>query len=141
MVLKYNGGFLKDDQATLESLGILPWSELVVLGDQVLNEQVQQIASGNEEEVGQITRIRHIMKEPVSVSSRVTQLEQGPIEKDEIAYLSEVVMRALLALDGIECASSFTTARQERRQAVGFCQSLLDRVDALKSTCQQQQKL
>lgn len=36
MTLKYNNGFLRDDQATLESLGILPGSELVVLGDQVL---------------------------------------------------------------------------------------------------------
>ncbi|ORZ18711.1 hypothetical protein BCR42DRAFT_324967 [Absidia repens] len=157
MKLQYNGGNLKDDQATLESLGILPYSVIVVSGDQVLNEQVQQTASGNEEEVGCLSRIRKIMAESQPLLSRVSYLEQQQQQqqqqqgdgmdaaqqqatKDELLYISEVLMRALLALDGVECPSSFTTARQERRQTVHFCQDLLDRVDGLKSWAQQQQQ-
>ncbi|CAO3599077.1 unnamed protein product [Absidia cylindrospora] len=155
MKLQYNGGNLKDDQATLESLGILPYSVIVVSGDQVLNEQIEQTASGNEEEVGCLSRIRNIMAESQPLLSRVCILEQQQQQqdqgmdatqqqatKDELLYISEVLMRALLALDDVECPSSFTTARQERRQTVHFCQDLLDRVDGLKSwTQQQQQKL
>lgn len=116
---------------------------------------MQQIASGNEEEVGCLSRIRKIMAESQPLLSRVSTLEQQQQQqddgmdavqqqatKDELSYLSEVLMRALIALDGVECPSSFATARQERRQTVHFCQDLLDRVDALKSWNQQQpQKL
>lgn len=59
-------------------------------------------------------------------------------QKNEAMYISEMLVRALLTLDGVECPSSFVTARQERRAAVHFCQDLLDRVDKLKALYPQQ---
>ncbi|KAI8099933.1 uncharacterized protein BX664DRAFT_254211 [Halteromyces radiatus] len=141
MTLLYNGGYLQDDQATIASLGIRPYATIVVLGDQVLNEQAQQTASGNEEEVGCLSRIQKVMDQSQTWEKRISTLEQGDIQdKDEVLYLSEMLMRALITLDGVVCPSSFTTARQQRRDVVHLCQSLLDRVDSLKSSYQDGKK-
>ncbi|KAI9299548.1 hypothetical protein BJ944DRAFT_274138 [Cunninghamella echinulata] len=171
MTLQYNGGYLKDDQATLVSLGIQPSSILVVHGENVNAEQLQQTASGNEEEVGCLARIHKVMENAQPLVAKVKALEnQQPLlllnsidtidqhhqpqengggaetttssllqeQKNEAMYISEMLVRALLTLDGVECPSSFVTARQERRAAVHFCQDLLDRVDKLKALYPQQ---
>ncbi|CAO3649144.1 unnamed protein product [Cunninghamella blakesleeana] len=178
MTIQYNGGYLKDDQATLISLSIHPGSTLLVHGENVNAEQLQQIASGNEEEVGYLTRIQKIMENTRPLEIRVKALEdiqeqqqekQSSLlnthhtnsassssqdindekkedlslyeeQQSEVMYISEMLVRSLLTLDGVECPSSFATARQERRAAVHFCQNLLDRVDKLKSLYIQQQQ-
>lgn len=52
-------------------------------------------------------------------------------------YLSEVLMQALIALDGVDCPSEFATARTNRRQAVKQCQALMDSVDQSRAILKQ----
>lgn len=49
--------------------------------------------------------------------------------QDKGIYLSEKIMQGLISLDGVECPSSFETARQRRRDGVKLSQKLLERVD------------
>lgn len=49
--------------------------------------------------------------------------------QDTGIYLSEKIMQGLISLDGVECLSSFETARQRRRDGVRLSQQLLERVD------------
>lgn len=49
--------------------------------------------------------------------------------QDTGIYLSEKIMQGLISLDGVECPSSFETARQRRRDGVRLSQQLLERVD------------
>lgn len=52
-------------------------------------------------------------------------------------YLSELLMQALITLDGVECPSEFETARANRRQGVKICQELMDRVDQSRAVLKQ----
>jgi BAG domain len=52
--------------------------------------------------------------------------------QDTGAYLSEKLMQALFALDGIQCQPGFHTARQKRKESVNFAQELHDRIDQIK---------
>lgn len=110
--------------------------------------QTEQTASGNPEEASLITRIRHIMQDVIStfqqkiqeyeqdVAKFVSSKNQDPKTKKKLqetgAYLSEKLMQALLALDGIQCQPGFHTARQKRKENVNLAQDLHDRVDQIK---------
>jgi hypothetical protein len=52
-------------------------------------------------------------------------------------HLSELLMQALITLDGVECPSEFETARANRRQGVKICQELMDRVDQSRAVLKQ----
>lgn len=116
-------------------------------------EQVRQTASGNPEEVGYMMRISKIMKtvqgslEKVEefntkvkfITEREANVDQ-PFRKeveDLGIYLSEVLMQALIALDGVECPPDFVTARTNRRQGVKQCQALMDSVDQSRAILKQ----
>ncbi|KAI8070742.1 hypothetical protein BC940DRAFT_235338 [Gongronella butleri] len=145
MTAKYNGGFLKDDNATLVSLGIRPYATIQLLGDAVNNQQVQQTASGNPEEVGCLLRIDAINTRIAALGKKAVELEhqvKAP-PKDTHAltqslnYLCEMLMKELMALDAVECPAAFATARQNRRNAVSKCQAMLDNIEQWKAQLQQ----
>lgn len=68
----------------------------------------------------------------------VIENPQLPERRKEIEdlgiYLSELLMQALITLDGVDCPSEFQTARQNRRMGVKQCQELMDRVDQSRAT-------
>ncbi|CAO3599141.1 unnamed protein product [Absidia cylindrospora] len=98
---------------------------------------MHQTTSGDLEEVGACNIIDKVVHETESLAIYVAQLEQQqqqqPPKMDELRHVSEILTRALITLDGVECPSLFDKARHDRRQAIRFCKELLDRVDAMKS--------
>jgi hypothetical protein len=109
---------------------------------------MEQTASGNPEEASLVTHIKNIMKEVNSdfgvqikqyeqdVGKFMSSKDQGPKAKKKLqdtgAYLSEKLMQALFALDGVQCQPGFHTARQKRKESVNQAQDLHDRVDQIK---------
>jgi hypothetical protein len=71
------------------------------------------------------------------VGKFVQSRNQDPKAKKKLLemgmYLSEKLMQALLALDGIQCQPGFHTARQKRKEGVNLAQDLHDRVDQIKA--------
>lgn len=106
---------------------------------------VKQTASGNPEEYGLMTRIAKVVdtlsdefveqinefEDTIAKDSKKKKLKEQDKKKlqDKGIYLSEKIMQAMISLDGVECPSSFETARQRRREGVRLSQQLLDRVD------------
>jgi hypothetical protein len=113
------------------------------------SEQAKQTASGNPEEVGFLLRISKAndkiedSKEPLEqleilVVSVMEYNEENRKQAEDLgASLSETLMQALIALDGVDCPPDFQTARLKRKQAVKICQELMDRVDQAKSILKQ----
>ncbi|KAG0165677.1 hypothetical protein DFQ28_008569 [Apophysomyces sp. BC1034] len=140
MVLMYLGAYLKDDTAPLTSCGIREGAEVTVFGERPDKEKVKQTASKDSEEYGYLTRIGKITKtlqervsqvdafEALANEGKNAQLDEKTVH-DEGVFLSESLMQALIALDGISCPPEFETARAQRRAAVKLSQQLLDRVD------------
>lgn len=85
----------------------------------------------NQEFVQQIDEFEDM----VSKDSKKKKLKEQDKKKlqDRGIYLSEKIMQAMISLDGVECPSSFETARQKRREGVRLSQQLLDRVDKSRS--------
>ncbi|RCH86044.1 hypothetical protein CU098_001804, partial [Rhizopus stolonifer] len=67
----------------------------------------------------------------------MTQTIKTEKEKDKqiykAAYLGEQLMHILFNLDGISCGQDFLEARRLRKEAVKVAQTLLDKVDDIKS--------
>jgi hypothetical protein len=104
---------------------------------------VKQTASGNPEEYGLMVRISKIvdtlsantLEEISEYEAMIDQTPSKPTEidkkklQDRGVYLSEKIMQGLISLDGVDCPSTFETARQRRREGVRLSQQLLERVD------------
>lgn len=58
--------------------------------------------------------------------------EEKAKQKQNHLYLSEMLLQALLKLDGFEVDSKWTQARSARKEGIKKVQSILDRVDAAK---------
>ncbi|CEP12934.1 hypothetical protein [Parasitella parasitica] len=144
MKLQVSGANLKDDNATLSSAGIHTDSIISLNGELADESVVKQTASGNPEEYGLMVRIAKIVDtlsdgtiekikefEDMILASSTQLLNENDKKKlqDKGIYLSERIMQALISLDGVECPSSFETARQRRREGVRLSQQLLERVD------------
>lgn len=107
---------------------------------------MKQTASGNPEEVGYMSRISKVMdkidgcKDQIEdFDIRVVSIIENPQgerkETEDLGiYLSELLMQALITLDGVDCPSQFETARANRRKGVKICQELMDRVDQTRAT-------
>ncbi|CAO3626129.1 unnamed protein product [Cunninghamella blakesleeana] len=155
MRLKVSGAHIKDDTATLSSVGIHPYCTVELSGEEVDQNQVEkEIKSGNMEEYGLVKRItdiiddlsKHVMEEmdafEVFVNEQQKEKENGiniteenkKKMQDKGLYFSERLMQALLKLDSVDCPMGFDTAKQKRRESVRFTQKLLDRVDVIRST-------
>ncbi|KAG1509155.1 hypothetical protein G6F53_007662 [Rhizopus delemar] len=152
MKLKVSGAFIKDDSASLQSSGIYRGCLIYVLGEKANTEQVKQTASGNPEEVGYMTRVSKIMEKVESSKSKIEQFDMMVIyilqgvetssekrkETEDLGiYLNEVLMQALIALDGVDCPFEFQTARANRKKGVKECQELLDRIEGSRSSLKQ----
>lgn len=71
----------------------------------------------------------------ISVIENPSQNEQERKETEDLGiHLSELLMQALITLDGVDCPSEFETARMNRRKGVKLCQELMDRVDQSRAT-------
>ncbi|KAL0143048.1 hypothetical protein V8B55DRAFT_1584218 [Mucor lusitanicus] len=144
MKLQVSGANLKDDNATLSSVGVHTNSVITLNGELVDESVVKQTASGNPEEYGLMVRIAKIVdtlsdgtvdqiaefEDMISASSgkKLGESDKKKLQ-DKGIYLSEKIMQGLISLDGVECPSSFETARQRRRDGVKLSQKLLERVD------------
>ncbi|CAO3673465.1 unnamed protein product [Umbelopsis ramanniana] len=148
MKLLASGAVMKDDSSPLSLYGLRAGSKILMLGQRPNAKQTEQTASGNPEEASLVTRIQHIMQEvnhdfvakikeyEQDVGKFMSSGQQDPRVKKKLqdtgAYLSEKLMQALFALDGIQCQPGFHTARQKRKESVNFAQDLHDRIDQIK---------
>lgn len=106
---------------------------------------MKQTASGNPEEYGLMTRIAKVVdtlsdgtleqisefEEMITKTQKKKKLNTTDKKtlQDRGIFLSEKIMQGLISLDGVECPSTFETARQRRREGVKLSQQLLERVD------------
>lgn len=106
---------------------------------------MKQTASGNPEEYGLMTRIAKVVdtlsdgtleqisefEELITKTQKKKKLNATDKKtlQDRGIFLSEKIMQGLIRLDGVECPSTFETARQRRREGVKLSQALLERVD------------
>lgn len=107
-------------------------------------EQTKLTVSGNPEEVGYMTRVSKIMEKVNNSKSKIEEFdmmvicilqnvdsgEQKRKEAETLGiYLYEILMQALIALDGVNCPFEFQTARANRKKGVKECQELMDRIE------------
>ncbi|CEG73249.1 hypothetical protein RMATCC62417_08667 [Rhizopus microsporus] len=144
MNLKVSGANIKDDTATLPSVGIYRGSVVYVFGEKTDMEQTKLTVSGNPEEVGYMTRVSKIMEKVNNSKNKIEEFdmmvicilqnvdsgEQKRKEAETLGiYLYEILMQALIALDGVNCPFEFQTARANRKKGVKECQELMDRIE------------
>ncbi|KAI8979088.1 hypothetical protein BDF20DRAFT_820243 [Mycotypha africana] len=144
---------MKDDTATLASVGVHTNSVVTLSGEKADESVVkQQTASGNPEEYALIQKIHQIVSRLSStlekeidefdeqINAYANNDDTMTLDAEEDAkqrkkwqekgiYLSETIMQALIKLDCVECPFDFETARQKRREGVKLSQRLLERVD------------
>ncbi|KAI8384976.1 uncharacterized protein BYT42DRAFT_281703 [Radiomyces spectabilis] len=142
MKLSVSGAKIKDDTATLASCGIHPGCEVILEGDTVNEADLQQVASGSDEEIALLSRVNDISDQLNGLVKDIEEFEAAvaqpkvPVDKkyleDTGIRLSELLMQALMKLDAVECPPEFTTARARRRENVKLSQSLMQRVDDAK---------
>ncbi|KAI8060874.1 hypothetical protein BC940DRAFT_263180 [Gongronella butleri] len=147
MRLTVSNANIKDDTATLVSVGIHPYCIVELQGEQVNEEQVAaSTQSGNPEEYALIRRMDVILsgmddllvvidEYEAMVQAAAPPLDEDAKKKihDKGVYCSEGLMQALIRLDSVECPMGFETARQQRRQGVRHVQKHLDRVDGMRT--------
>lgn len=78
------------------------------------------------------------MAHEVLISSKDDRLAPGTQEKlgEEHIRASELLLQALLKLDGVECGMGAEMARSERRKAVKQIQNWLTSIDHVKGQLQ-----
>ncbi|GFQ00520.1 bag family molecular chaperone regulator 4 [Phtheirospermum japonicum] len=118
------GGTEKDDDEDLQTAGVTDNSEVILLkakaNEQESYEEVPE-TSGNskgEEAVAEVLMMQDLVDRGIKV------------EDKEVVVLTEMLMRQLLKLDGIEAEGE---GRARRRAEVRRVQSLVETVDVLKS--------
>ncbi|KAI9361831.1 hypothetical protein BD770DRAFT_382749 [Pilaira anomala] len=145
MKLQVSGANMKDDTATLTSVGVCKDSIIILNGETVDESVLKETASGNPEEYGLMTKISKIVEQLSNGTvEKIEELEaliakcekkkklseqDKKILQDQGIFLSERIIQGIISLDGVECPSSFETARQRRREGVKLSQSLLERID------------
>ncbi|CAB5188540.1 uncharacterized protein OCT59_015406 [Rhizophagus irregularis] len=149
--LVFSGAIMKDDTATLSSLGIGPSSKVLLMGTKPDDKDLVQTTTGSPEEHALIERIsQSIEKTRTNLIPQIESLEtsastflsnqstNNDIDKtkskliDTHHYIIENLMQTLLTLDDVVCPPEFETARKKRREAVQYTQGLIDRVDSVK---------
>ncbi|KAI8380344.1 hypothetical protein BD560DRAFT_453179 [Blakeslea trispora] len=149
MKLQVSGANMKDDTATLGSLGVRKGSVITLNGNKVDESVVKQTASGNPEEYALMLRIAGVVDTiEKSVTVKLEEFEKSLEEdqnksklndaekkklQDQGIFLSEKIMQGLIGLDSVECPMGFDTARQRRREGVRLAQTLLERVDKARA--------
>uniref|UniRef100_A0A1D1XCI9 BAG family molecular chaperone regulator 1 n=1 Tax=Anthurium amnicola TaxID=1678845 RepID=A0A1D1XCI9_9ARAE len=149
--LVFSGAIMKDDTATLVSLGLVPSSKVLLMGTKPDAKDLVQTTTGSPEEHALIERIAQSIEktktklipqiESFEVSTSTFLSNQSGNDDNDTAksklidthhYIIESLMQALLTLDDVVCPPEFETARNKRREAVKYTQGLIDRVDSVK---------
>ncbi|GBB91650.1 hypothetical protein RclHR1_01900015 [Rhizophagus clarus] len=149
--LIFSGAIMKDDTATLISMGIAPSSTVLLMGTKPNAKDLVQTTTGSPEEHALIERIsQSIEKTKTKLIPQIESLElsastflsnqsinnDSDTTKSKLIdthhYIIENLMQTLLALDDVVCPPEFETARRKRREAVKYTQGLIDRVDSVK---------
>ncbi|OBZ82327.1 BAG family molecular chaperone regulator 1 [Choanephora cucurbitarum] len=151
MKLQVSGANMKDDTATLSSLGVHKGSVITLNGNKVDESVVKQTASGNPEEYALMLRIAGVVdtveksiavkleefeRSLEQVKHKLSDTEKKKLQ-DQGIFLSEKIMQALISLDSVECPMGFDTARQRRREGVRLAQTLLERVDKARASAKE----
>ncbi|RIA92296.1 hypothetical protein C1645_78690 [Glomus cerebriforme] len=141
---------MKDDMATLASLGIGPSSKVLLMGTKPDAKDLIQTTTGSPEEHALIERISQSIEKTKTklipqiesfefsassfLSNQNTNNDDTTKSKlvDTHHYIIENLMQTLLSLDDVVCPPEFETARKKRREAVKYIQGLIDRVDGVK---------
>ncbi|KAG1468097.1 hypothetical protein G6F56_004036 [Rhizopus delemar] len=138
------GAVMNNDDMQLKAYGIRPESRIMLRE----SNRINQTERTKEEQVT-IERLETIKKEiDIDIAPQVKEYEKDikefmtqtiktEKEKDKqiykAAYLGEQLMHILFNLDGISCGQDFLEARRLRKEAVKVAQTLLDKVDDIKS--------
>ncbi|CAB4393868.1 unnamed protein product [Rhizophagus irregularis] len=118
--LVFSGAIMKDDTATLSSLGIGPSSKVLLMGTKPDDKDLVQTTTGSPEEHALIERISQSIEK--TRTNLIPQIES--LETSASTFLSNQ--------NDVVCPPEFETARKKRREAVQYTQGLIDRVDSVK---------
>ncbi|RSH94014.1 hypothetical protein EHS25_006667 [Saitozyma podzolica] len=157
--LIYKGAVLKDPSLTISSYGLTDGSLLVLVGkdgdvpsapppstappaakvggkkkqpetttESVLVEYIRGLVSGLLDPLEPAIRTFISHTDP-NATNKPAQSQKFEVLQREHARLSELLLRGLLDLDGVEIPSGWAEARKERKEAVKTVQAQLTRVD------------
>lgn len=158
MKLIYKGAVLRDQSLTLTSYGLKDNSLLVLIGKEgevpaaaPPSAPAQQVASKKNKQpetdqesvlVQWIASLISNLLDPLrpaivtfvsqtdpKATNRPAKIPAFEVLQREHARLSELLLRGLLDLDGVEIPSAWTEARKERKEGVKRVQAELTRVD------------
>ncbi|KAF9107704.1 hypothetical protein BGX29_005221 [Mortierella sp. GBA35] len=162
--LSHAGATMKDDNAPLSCFGIKAGTKIIVHGVKPTAEQIKELTTnGDPEEYALILRIANsLQKSKDFVSEHQSKYEaevetylaskpapfvmsaMPPARKklhDYHGMMSELLLQALLGLDGVTCKPDFEVARVKRREAVKETQRLLDTMDAIHARVKESDRL
>ena len=157
--LIHKGAVLKDNTLTLSSYGIVDGTQLVMIGkegeipsapeprqqivkkknkqpetdtESVLTDWIRSLVNSTLDPLGaSIATFLSYTRQPKEGEeiNRPKQIPKDDVLQREHARLSELLLRGLLDLDGVEIPSEWQTARKERKEGVRRVQGELNRVD------------
>ncbi|KAK4432257.1 BAG family molecular chaperone regulator 4 [Sesamum alatum] len=128
-------GKQKEDDEDLQTAGVKDNSEVLLkdytVSEQTVPQEVQEtcVFSKGGEAVAEVRREVDKLEQQVLALQAVVDSGKK-VDNKEIIYLSEMLMRQLLKLDGIEAEGE---GRVQRKMEVRRVQSLVDTLDVLKS--------
>ncbi|TFK23953.1 hypothetical protein FA15DRAFT_440871 [Coprinopsis marcescibilis] len=133
--LIYNGAILKDDDTPISAYRIHANSTLQLIPITAAPQPQPQLQPVSATEAAVVTQIQ---AEVASVRQNLTPdlnriLQTQVSDKKDELRVGELLLQALLRIDGISPERSWDQARAERKAAVKEIQSLLDILDAHKA--------
>ena len=151
--LVYKGAVLKDQSLTLSAYGITDGSTLVLVGktgqvvgstkpppvvqknkqpetttESILVDWIRCLVSGLLNPL-RLSIVTFISQTDPKATNRPAQIPSFEVLQREHARLSEMLLRGLLDLDGVEVPGGWADARQARKEGVKAVQGELTRVD------------
>ncbi|KAF9432376.1 hypothetical protein BGZ76_010892 [Entomortierella beljakovae] len=154
ITLLYGGATMKDDNAPLSCFGIKAGAAIDIKGIKPTEEEIRKMTtSGDPEEYALVLKISGSLEKskefiaeylPKYEADAEVYLSAKPVPfvmpsmpparkrlHEQHGVMSENLLQALLALDGVTCKAEFEAARIKRREAVKETQKLLDVIDAI----------
>lgn len=129
------GGIEKQEDESLQAAGLKNNSEVLLVEDVASGQQVPEevpespAASKGEDAVAEVRKEVDKLEQQVSALQAV--IDSGKkVDSKEIVYLTEMLMRQLLNLDGIEAEGE---GKVQRKTEVRRVQIIVETLDALKS--------
>ncbi|GAA0144602.1 chaperone [Lithospermum erythrorhizon] len=128
-------GIEKDDHDHLSMVGVKDNSKILLMVDKSLKKQNhEEVMAPNEVSIGEAA-VAEVREEVDNLSGQVLALEAviqsgTKVDEKDIVYVTEMLMRQLLKLDGIEAQGE---GKLQRKIEVRRVQSLVDKMDHLKA--------